>query len=776
MQHKPLRAFCFLLFLLPVLLLGSCESKAQLDAQDSQEGWPAFPPAADQHSKVRRTSEGQLQVPGAAFDEPTSRNATTVDDTCALQPGGEDDLAWAVYNVPGLTVERPKVLVVEIQALQPGGEDDLAYWIGLSNYSELRWEFKGPYTDTRQLTLNSAALRERYISADGTFSYVVLAQRRGSAGASEVRVNAGFVTTANAAPGSSTYFTNRPHFISAERVELGREASRASSAIDTSQQLSLSWTHVIDNGAEDNEAYFVRAYRRGINDKDRIAIGSVFSENEVYTDPVHNSDSAPDPVPGEKYVYYLRASNEDGWTPFSPGIPVTIPPDPPANVRATDGTYEDKIILTWEKSHGATGYEIYRDNQNAPKVTIGDVDTWEDNLIAEDNSPHIYWVVAVVDGSVRSKFSADELGYAGIPTRSNWYAFGGDSYHSGNLKLIRGPNANTQMWQYPSGLVFSNVALSSNNTSYFASQNGTVVSVNANGTESWTYPTASANYTTPAIDASGVLYVGGGDGQLYAINPDGTERWTVPISDQLSSPCFGLDGTLYTGSTGGFLFAIDPEDGDIIWTFDTNTDLKGPSNSIMSSPAVDDTGVIYFGCRNFCLYALRPDGTKYWRYPTGERIDSSPTIAADGSAIYIGSNDNSLHAVLPNGSNMWVCPTGDKIVATPALSPEDGTVYVGSMDDNFYAVDPADGSVKWSRPTGGDILGNAAVDGLGNVYVGSSDSKLYAYDKNGGLIWIFPVPGAALMGSVALGVDGSIFIPSSSGFVHRIGPGLGPKP
>ena len=49
------------------------------------------------------------------------------------------------------------------------------------------------------------------------------------------------------------------------------------------------------------------------------------------------------------------------------------------------------------------------------------------------------------------------------------------------------------------------------------------------------------------------------------------------------------------------------------------------------------------------IYALRPEGTLFWKYATGSSVRSSPAIAPDGT-LYVGSQDHKLHAINPDGS------------------------------------------------------------------------------------------------------------------------------
>ena len=44
------------------------------------------------------------------------------------------------------------------------------------------------------------------------------------------------------------------------------------------------------------------------------------------------------------------------------------------------------------------------------------------------------------------------------------------------------------------------------------------------------------------------------------------------------------------------------------------------------------------------VYAINPDGTLKWFFGTGDKVDSSPAIGADGT-IYLGSDDNHLYAL-----------------------------------------------------------------------------------------------------------------------------------
>lgn len=76
---------------------------------------------------------------------------------------------------------------------------------------------------------------------------------------------------------------------------------------------------------------------------------------------------------------YYRAKAYDGYD-WGYGSEQTFltKPAAPTNVSATDGTYTDKVTITWTKSTGATNYVVYRDGGNV-SGTLGDVATYNDS-------------------------------------------------------------------------------------------------------------------------------------------------------------------------------------------------------------------------------------------------------------------------------------------------------------------------------------------------------------------------------------------------------------
>ncbi|MGC8963586.1 MAG: fibronectin type III domain-containing protein [Candidatus Bipolaricaulaceae bacterium] len=66
---------------------------------------------------------------------------------------------------------------------------------------------------------------------------------------------------------------------------------------------------------------------------------------------------------GRTYWYRVRACNEYGCSDFSPpdsGIAALQAPLAPQNVQASDGTFSDRVRITWSAVPGAARYEVHR--------------------------------------------------------------------------------------------------------------------------------------------------------------------------------------------------------------------------------------------------------------------------------------------------------------------------------------------------------------------------------------------------------------------------------
>lgn len=88
------------------------------------------------------------------------------------------------------------------------------------------------------------------------------------------------------------------------------------------------------------------------------------------------------------------------------------PPDRPSNVQASDGTFTDRVRVSWYASASATRYEVYRaTSASGNKTLLGSVtNTSFDDMNALAGTVYYYWVKACNDSGC-SDYSFADTGY-----------------------------------------------------------------------------------------------------------------------------------------------------------------------------------------------------------------------------------------------------------------------------------------------------------------------------------------------------------------------------
>jgi len=131
------------------------------------------------------------------------------------------------------------------------------------------------------------------------------------------------------------------------------------------------------------------------------------------SDTLFNDTTA---VAGRTYYYWVRASNAYGTSSFSAynaGKRSDGKPPAPTNISASDGTYVDRVEVTWAASSGATSYTVYRALSLAAlakKTALGTTsDTLFNDTTAVAGRTYYYWVRAS-NAYGTSSFSAYNAG------------------------------------------------------------------------------------------------------------------------------------------------------------------------------------------------------------------------------------------------------------------------------------------------------------------------------------------------------------------------------
>jgi outer membrane protein assembly factor BamB len=287
----------------------------------------------------------------------------------------------------------------------------------------------------------------------------------------------------------------------------------------------------------------------------------------------------------------------------------------------------------------------------------------------------------------------------------------------------------------------------------------------------WTFATGGPIVSSPAVAADGTVVFGSHDDKVYAVASDGSLKWSYATGDIIfSSPAVAHDGTIYIGSDDDHLYALNPTSSKPRWIVQMGACPQrvgiGPEASrcdVDAGPTVGPDGVIYTGGDG--IYAINPDGTLRWRFPTGGHVSSAPVVLPDGTVV-AGSQDDLIHAITPNGQKRWDFRTGGDVEPAPAVG-DDGTIYVGSDDHKLYAIGP-DGILRWAFTTGGDVRASVAV-GSGMLFVGSFDAQLYAIRLDGTAAWTFRA-GDRIVSSPLVDARGAILFGSQDDRVYCLEP------
>ena len=240
-----------------------------------------------------------------------------------------------------------------------------------------------------------------------------------------------------------------------------------------------------------------------------------------------------------------------------------------------------------------------------------------------------------------------------------------------------------------------------------------------------------AIYGKPAV-AGDRLFIGAYDGMMYALPmgcegswEDGDEDWKQSVGDSrppepiVGSPVLVPENDLVLiGSSDGNLYALDEEEGFELWRFPTG-------NKIWSTPTIQN-GVAFFGSLDHSVYAVtvsRESGKLLWRFPVGGGVSATPVVA-DGR-VYIGAFDSVFYAIdAQSGEEVWRFNGSRKWFWGAAVTNE-GTVYVPSLDGTLYALDAADGKLRWQLNTDEPIIGSPVIIGEW-IIIGPSDGRIRA--------------------------------------------------
>ena len=126
---------------------------------------------------------------------------------------------------------------------------------------------------------------------------------------------------------------------------------------------------------------------------------------------------------GTTYYYWVSGINsvgdESSLTGPNSGFRASAV-SAPSNVQASDGTFTDKVRVTWNAVSGATSYKVYRamSSGGAKTLLTTTAATSHDDTSATPGTTYYYWVKACI-ASDCGGFSSFDTGFRAVSAPSN---------------------------------------------------------------------------------------------------------------------------------------------------------------------------------------------------------------------------------------------------------------------------------------------------------------------------------------------------------------------
>lgn len=203
---------------------------------------------------------------------------------------------------------------------------------------------------------------------------------------------------------------------------------------------------------------------------------------------------------------------------------------------------------------------------------------------------------------------------------------------------------------------------------------------------------------------------------LYCLDAiAGKGVWNISVgSDYRFSWPTIYHNKVFIGSTDNNLYCLDTQNGDIVWTFETDGEIH-------TSCAVHD-GKIYFGNDNHKVFCVdEKNGNMIWNADTSRPILSSPSIYNNKLYIgdYLGTTSSTLYCLsTETGTEIWKSDVTIRDYRSNVLNP------VISNDEVFFGfcLDARTGQIQWdhTKLNAPVIINNKIIDYM--------PYKLYSYD------------------------------------------------
>jgi outer membrane protein assembly factor BamB len=271
---------------------------------------------------------------------------------------------------------------------------------------------------------------------------------------------------------------------------------------------------------------------------------------------------------------------------------------------------------------------------------------------------------------------------------------------------------------------------------------GLSMTINADPSAAWKFTTGGPVYASPAY-YNGNIYIGSDDGNLYCLDAlTGSKQWEFKTGGLIRCRPAISAGNVYFASDDGYLYSLNASSGVQNWSYnignhikrilpDLNTSTGNLWDYFQSSPCID-SGTVYIGSADSCLYAIDTLGNYKWKVATKGLVRSSPCVYQNN--VYVGSWDGFIYSISKsNGSVIWKFNLQGPVMPSPYIA--DTILYCGSRGYVFDAINAVTGKLIWKYNYINPYVESSATFGNGFVYVGSSDdNNVYSFNAQTGVL------------------------------------------
>lgn len=190
-----------------------------------------------------------------------------------------------------------------------------------------------------------------------------------------------------------------------------------------------------------------------------------------------------------------------------------------------------------------------------------------------------------------------------------------------------------------------------------------------------------------------------------------------------------------------------PVPGTIKWSFDVQ-------GAIDSAPVIATDGTIYAASQTEHIWAINPDGSKKWAFPTVYRPSGSPFVDNNGNIFFTANNDNYtaslLTAVAPNGTQLWSIELNNPLFPSAQITTifafsvsgtDDTSNVLFVYDKEFIKSAPAPDcyNLMWRTydSRNGHLISMFGVQTFDNIYPSPSIGRRPFFDTS---VQAFAVP------------------------------------